>query len=301
MVDSTATAGPRLHRATSAWKGVASGVARARTRRRGRYPEIEIERDLEVDDATLSRLRWVLSTARRRHPKFVLCASCSPGVRVSFPTSSASRTSTAHRCSPVRAATATKCKVDPLPWSATTTTWLRSRLACGIGRSRPQSSARRPPRRAGRHADRCRHQRDHGRAGGVRGRGGGHVRSIRLAGGGPVAGELLFCTIGHVQHSVLAVRLGCAISVEGCVVVDDHCRPSVEHVFAAGDMKLVRTSCRWLRTTQPLPASPPRSPCAVSGAVPSSPQPARDPDQDLERAASSVAILNRDGASSRSR
>ena len=64
----------------------------------------------------------------------------------------------------------------------------------------------------------------------------GRVRAVRLADGSAVDCEVVFCTAGHVQHSDLPVKLGCEISADGCVVVDDQCRTSVEHVFAAGDM-----------------------------------------------------------------
>lgn len=66
--------------------------------------------------------------------------------------------------------------------------------------------------------------------------GDGQIRAIELGAGGPVACDMVFCKIPQVQHSDLAERLGCAMSAEGSVVVDDHCRTSVDHVFAAGDM-----------------------------------------------------------------
>jgi len=47
---------------------------------------------------------------------------------------------------------------------------------------------------------------------------------------------MLFCAADQVQHSDLAARLGCEISDEGCVVVDDDGQSSVPNVFAAGDM-----------------------------------------------------------------
>jgi thioredoxin reductase len=64
----------------------------------------------------------------------------------------------------------------------------------------------------------------------------GHVCGIRLADGETVDCDMVFCTVGLVQQSDLPAKLGCAISSEGCVLVDDQCRTSIDHVFAAGDM-----------------------------------------------------------------
>jgi len=64
----------------------------------------------------------------------------------------------------------------------------------------------------------------------------GHLRSIELSTHDSVECELAFCTMDHVQQSPLAAQLGCDMSAEGCVLVDDHCQTSVEHVYAAGDM-----------------------------------------------------------------
>jgi thioredoxin reductase len=62
------------------------------------------------------------------------------------------------------------------------------------------------------------------------------LENVRLADGVIVPCDMLFCTVGHVQHSNLAARVGCEISEEGCIVVDGDGRTSVRHVFAAGDM-----------------------------------------------------------------
>ncbi|HWM18914.1 MAG TPA: NAD(P)/FAD-dependent oxidoreductase [Ilumatobacteraceae bacterium] len=62
------------------------------------------------------------------------------------------------------------------------------------------------------------------------------LRSIRLRSGDEVSCEMMFCTMGHEQQSDLPRQLGCEMSSEGCVLVDDHCATSVEHVYAAGDM-----------------------------------------------------------------
>jgi thioredoxin reductase len=64
----------------------------------------------------------------------------------------------------------------------------------------------------------------------------GSLQEVCLADGSVVACDMLFCTVGHVQHSDLAGRLACEISQEGSVVVDEDGRTSVPNVFAAGDM-----------------------------------------------------------------
>jgi thioredoxin reductase len=65
---------------------------------------------------------------------------------------------------------------------------------------------------------------------------GGRLRAVQLDDGSSIECDLMFCTIGHLPHSDLSRRLGCEVSGEGCVVVDDQCRTSVEHVYAAGDI-----------------------------------------------------------------
>jgi len=64
----------------------------------------------------------------------------------------------------------------------------------------------------------------------------GQLRSVQLKSGDEVPCEMMFCTIDHEQQSDLPRQLGCEFSPEGCVIVDDHCATSVEHVYAAGDM-----------------------------------------------------------------
>jgi thioredoxin reductase len=91
------------------------------------------------------------------------------------------------------------------------------------------------------HAEECRRLRDVGVrvVEGVAARlvgSGGRLQRIELADGTSVECEVSFCKIDHEQQSELAMELGCDVSEEGCVLVDDHCRTSVEHVYAAGDM-----------------------------------------------------------------
>ncbi len=64
----------------------------------------------------------------------------------------------------------------------------------------------------------------------------GQLRAVRLGSADEVPGDMMFFTIGHEQRSDLPSQLGCEMSSEGCVVVDDQCATSVEHVYAAGDM-----------------------------------------------------------------
>ena len=64
----------------------------------------------------------------------------------------------------------------------------------------------------------------------------GELTGIRLDNDRTVPADMVFCTIDHEPGSDLAARLGCAISEEGCVLVDEHGLTSVEHVYAAGDM-----------------------------------------------------------------
>jgi thioredoxin reductase len=64
----------------------------------------------------------------------------------------------------------------------------------------------------------------------------GSLDGVRLSDGCVIECDMLFAAVDQVQHSDLADRLGCDISGEGCVVVDDDGRTSVPNVFAAGDM-----------------------------------------------------------------
>jgi len=64
----------------------------------------------------------------------------------------------------------------------------------------------------------------------------GRLTALRLADDTNVDCQAMFCTVDHQQRSDLAERLGCDFTGEGCVSVDEQCRTSVQHVFAAGDM-----------------------------------------------------------------
>jgi thioredoxin reductase len=64
----------------------------------------------------------------------------------------------------------------------------------------------------------------------------GGLRGVRLKGGAVLPCDLAFFSIGHRPRNDLAVQLGCELTGEGCVSVDDECRTSVPEVYAAGDL-----------------------------------------------------------------
>jgi thioredoxin reductase len=64
----------------------------------------------------------------------------------------------------------------------------------------------------------------------------GSLEGVRLRGGATVACDLAFFSIAHRPRNELAVLLGCALTSEGCVVVDRHGETTVPGVFAAGDL-----------------------------------------------------------------
>lgn len=64
----------------------------------------------------------------------------------------------------------------------------------------------------------------------------GHLRGIELASAGHVPCSLAFFSIAHEPVNDLAVQLGCDISPEGCILVDESARTTVAGVYAAGDL-----------------------------------------------------------------
>lgn len=64
----------------------------------------------------------------------------------------------------------------------------------------------------------------------------GNLRAVRLRDGGELAVAFAFFSIAHVHRNELAEQLGCAITDEGSVAVDDSGRTSVPGVYAAGDL-----------------------------------------------------------------
>jgi len=64
----------------------------------------------------------------------------------------------------------------------------------------------------------------------------GALESVRLEGGRDVPCQLAFFSIGHRPRNELAVFLGCALTAEGCIVVDGNQETTVAGVYAAGDV-----------------------------------------------------------------
>ena len=65
---------------------------------------------------------------------------------------------------------------------------------------------------------------------------GGDLRAVRLASGVRLPADLVFFSIAHHPRNELAAQLGCALTPEGCLVVDDEGCTSVPGVYAAGDV-----------------------------------------------------------------
>lgn len=64
----------------------------------------------------------------------------------------------------------------------------------------------------------------------------GALEGIRLSDGSEVPCDLVFFSVAHHPRTELAGELGCRLTEEGCVDVDDQCQTSVAGVFAAGDV-----------------------------------------------------------------
>ncbi|MDQ1709676.1 MAG: hypothetical protein QOG49_1061 [Frankiaceae bacterium] len=64
----------------------------------------------------------------------------------------------------------------------------------------------------------------------------GDLRAVVMRGGRRLPCELFFFSIAHHPHAELARHLGCAITPEGHVDVDDAGQTSVPGVYAAGDL-----------------------------------------------------------------
>ena len=64
----------------------------------------------------------------------------------------------------------------------------------------------------------------------------GDLQGVRLRGAGVVPCQLAFFSIAHEPRTTLAVQLGCALTSEGCIRVDDEAATSVPGVYAAGDV-----------------------------------------------------------------
>ena len=74
----------------------------------------------------------------------------------------------------------------------------------------------------------------------------GDLRGVRLASGTTVDCQLAFFSISHRPRTHVAEMLGCALTPEGCIVVDEHGETTVPGVYAAGDvtpgLKLVQVA-----------------------------------------------------------
>ena len=64
----------------------------------------------------------------------------------------------------------------------------------------------------------------------------GDLQGVRLQSGATVPCQLAFFSISHRPRTELAAVLGCTLTEEGCIVVDDKGETSVPGVYAAGDV-----------------------------------------------------------------
>jgi thioredoxin reductase len=64
----------------------------------------------------------------------------------------------------------------------------------------------------------------------------GNLRAVVLRTGRRLDCELFFFSVAHEPQADLASQLGCRLTGEGHVDVDDNCRTSVTGVYAAGDL-----------------------------------------------------------------
>lgn len=64
----------------------------------------------------------------------------------------------------------------------------------------------------------------------------GALRGVRLASGEEIPCQGAAFSIAHHPRNELAQLLGCELTGEGCVIVDDECETTVRGVYAAGDL-----------------------------------------------------------------
>jgi thioredoxin reductase len=109
----------------------------------------------------------------------------------------------------------------------------------------------------------------------------GDLRAVHLASGVRLPAELVFFSIAHHPRSDLAVQLGCALTPEGCLVVDDEGCTTVPGVYGAGDV----TPGIQLAAVAAGTGTVAGVSCAASlrgePGAPSSPDPAPDPDAEV--------------------
>jgi thioredoxin reductase len=117
----------------------------------------------------------------------------------------------------------------------------------------------------------------------------GDLRAVRLAAAGEVPCQLAFFSIAHEPACGLARQLGCETTDEGCVVVDETAQTTVEGVYAAGDltpgMQLIQVAAA-KGTIAGVSAA--QSLRGEKGSR-TSPTPAPDPDEELDRAAGAAS------------
>ena len=64
----------------------------------------------------------------------------------------------------------------------------------------------------------------------------GDLQGVRLSDGTHIPCDLVFFSVAHHPRTELARELGCRLTGEGCIEVDDECATNVTGVFAAGDV-----------------------------------------------------------------
>ncbi|MCA1692970.1 MAG: NAD(P)/FAD-dependent oxidoreductase [Actinobacteria bacterium] len=64
----------------------------------------------------------------------------------------------------------------------------------------------------------------------------GALEGVRLRGGSTIPCQLAFFSIEHRPRNELAIQLGCDLTSDGCLVVDEHGQTTVPGVYAAGDV-----------------------------------------------------------------
>lgn len=62
------------------------------------------------------------------------------------------------------------------------------------------------------------------------------LQGVRLRGGRTIDCQVAFFSIAHRPRTELATMLGCALTAEGCIVVDGNQETTVPGVYAAGDV-----------------------------------------------------------------
>ena len=110
----------------------------------------------------------------------------------------------------------------------------------------------------------------------------GDLRGVELRSGKVIPCQLAFFSISHRPRTDLATSLGCELTEEGCVAVDEHGETTVPGVYAAGD---VTPGLQLLQVAAAKGAIAGVS-CALSlrgeGAGPEAPTPGPDADREVQ-------------------